>query len=201
MRRAIKPLFPLLFYVNPAVVVTLVGVICGAVGVCLAVAGRLEWAVMLVLVGVVCDQIDGPIARKLDVVSDFGGNLDIFGDFLLYVCFPAAFILNFLSFSLLAFVLAALVVVVGAMRLAYCASEKVKDIVIGIPLSLCVFPICLYALYWGGPAEIIPAVSLTIVSVLFWLSACKTKRNSLLGGLSALMAVATFVGVAIGLYN
>lgn len=92
-------------------------------------------------------------------------------------------------------------VAVGAMRLAYYASEKVKDIVIGIPLSLCVFPVCLYALYWGRTAEIIPAVSLTIVSVLFWLSACKTKRNSLLGGLSALMAVATFVGVSIGLYN
>lgn len=196
-----KRYFPLVNYINCAVLVTLVDIIAGAASLYLVLAAHLEWAVLAVLVGVACDQVDGVIARKLSITSKFGGSLDVFGDFFLYVCFPAAFVVYVLGFSVAAFVLAGVLVAAGVMRLAYYVSEDKKDIVIGMPLSFFVLPVSLVYLYgYNEPNGLLAPVLLVATSALLWFSALSTQLNSILGRLAVANILFTFVVVVASLF-
>ena len=71
--------------------VTLAGLVVGLLGACLIAFGHFGTALWLILLGRICDGLDGAIARQAKP-SDFGGYLDIVCDFALYGAVPLAFV-------------------------------------------------------------------------------------------------------------
>lgn len=59
-------------------------------------SGQTELAAVLVILGVISDGFDGPLARKLHVTSDFGALFDYFSDYLCFLVVP-----SILSFKML----------------------------------------------------------------------------------------------------
>lgn len=59
---------------------TLLNLFFGSIAAVLAVLNRLEWAALFFLLGVVCDFLDGWMARMLGVQSELGVQLDSLAD-------------------------------------------------------------------------------------------------------------------------
>ena len=60
--------------------ITLLNLFCGSVAAVFAVLDRLEWTALFFLAGVICDFLDGLVARRLGVQSDMGLQLDSLAD-------------------------------------------------------------------------------------------------------------------------
>ncbi len=73
--------------------VTLAGLAMGLAGAVAIVAGHFLLALVLILASRLADGLDGAVARARGV-TDFGGYLDIFCDFVFYAAVPLAFILH-----------------------------------------------------------------------------------------------------------
>ena len=77
-----------------------------------------ELALLAGIVAFVFDSLDGVVARKYGLESDFGRQIDSFMDSLIYLVFPSYFILIFLNpLSLLTGIAAVLVIGFGILRL------------------------------------------------------------------------------------
>ncbi|MFO8006776.1 MAG: CDP-alcohol phosphatidyltransferase family protein [Candidatus Brocadiia bacterium] len=68
---------------------TLGNAAAGFAACALVVAGRPELAALMVLVAVLLDSLDGALARSLDAVSEFGGQLDSLADVISFGVAPA----------------------------------------------------------------------------------------------------------------
>jgi len=64
--------------------ITFTTLTCGMASIALAIEGYLNFAAVLILVGHLLDAIDGGIARRLDVSSDFGKQLDSLVDIIIF---------------------------------------------------------------------------------------------------------------------
>ncbi|MBM3613320.1 MAG: CDP-diacylglycerol--serine O-phosphatidyltransferase, partial [Alphaproteobacteria bacterium] len=69
--------------------VTILGLCSGLMALRFAQAGRVDLAVMLILLAGVLDGLDGIIARRLDATSKMGAELDSLADFLNFGVAPA----------------------------------------------------------------------------------------------------------------
>ena len=63
---------------------------CAPVLLALAWNGAMNPFLALFALGLVSDVLDGVIARRFGVESEFGARLDQWGDFALWVCLPLA---------------------------------------------------------------------------------------------------------------
>ena len=61
-------------------IITLLNLLFGSVAAVFAVLNRLEWAAFFFALGVICDFLDGLVARKLGVQSELGIQLDSLAD-------------------------------------------------------------------------------------------------------------------------
>jgi CDP-diacylglycerol---serine O-phosphatidyltransferase len=77
---------------------TLAALVAGLTAMRLALLGRIEHAVMLILLAVVLDGLDGRLARALNSESELGAELDSLADFLNFGVAPA-FVLFLSSFD------------------------------------------------------------------------------------------------------
>lgn len=80
--------------------ITLLNLLCGCFSAVYALFGYFHMAVLLVLVGTLCDALDGKLARKLDAFTKFGAKLDSQADFTNFGIAPAVVIFSFLSNSI-----------------------------------------------------------------------------------------------------
>jgi len=69
--------------------VTIAGLCCGLSAIRLAIEGRFEIAVVLLVVAAIIDGMDGRIARLLNSTSIFGAHLDSLSDFVCFGVSPA----------------------------------------------------------------------------------------------------------------
>ncbi len=72
--------------------VTILGLCSGLMALRFAQAGRVDLAVMLILLAGVLDGLDGLIARRLDATSKMGAELDSLADFLNFGVAPAVIV-------------------------------------------------------------------------------------------------------------
>jgi CDP-diacylglycerol--serine O-phosphatidyltransferase len=72
--------------------VTMLNLFCGFLSILMAVHGRIEAAVWLILMGLVCDSLDGNIARIFKNPTKFGKELDSLADMVSFVAAPAVLI-------------------------------------------------------------------------------------------------------------
>lgn len=74
---------------NIANLVTYLNVAAGIMAIFFIVKGDFFTAIVLAWIGGACDIIDGKLARKYDLSTEFGIQLDSFADFLSFVVMPA----------------------------------------------------------------------------------------------------------------
>jgi CDP-diacylglycerol---serine O-phosphatidyltransferase len=116
-RRLFKPV-P--FRVIAPNVITLIALCLGLTAIRLAFEGRLEPAVLAILVAAALDGIDGRVARLLKGTSRFGAELDSLADFVNFGVTPALVLYSFVLLHLkaLGWIVALVFAIAAALRLA-----------------------------------------------------------------------------------
>lgn len=96
------------------------------------------WAAAALIVGAALfDSLDGRIARRLNVASEFGKQLDSLADLVSFGVAPAiiAYMLNFISAGWSGYILVALFPVCGALRLARFNTVSFQGHYQGLPIT------------------------------------------------------------------
>lgn len=110
---------PYLQYLKIPNLMTLSAIVVGFLTLVLFIQGEHAWAFSIYSLTILIDRLDGIVARKLNLVSDFGRELDSFADFFNFCIVPPiiAFLMGFNSW----FALIALLIYVlsGVMRLTH----------------------------------------------------------------------------------
>jgi CDP-diacylglycerol---serine O-phosphatidyltransferase len=116
-RRLFKPV-P--FRVIAPNLITLIALCLGLTAIRLAFEGRLEPAVLAILVAAALDGIDGRVARFLKGTSRFGAELDSLADFVNFGVTPALVLYSFVLFHMraLGWIVALVFAIAAALRLA-----------------------------------------------------------------------------------
>lgn len=79
--------------------ITLMNLLFGSIAAIFAVLGRLEWAALFFLLGVLCDFFDGFLARILGVQSELGIQLDSLADLITSGLVPGLVMCQLLGMS------------------------------------------------------------------------------------------------------
>jgi CDP-diacylglycerol--serine O-phosphatidyltransferase len=116
-RRLFKPV-P--FRVIAPNIITLIALCLGLTAIRLAYEGRLEPAVIAIIIAAVLDGVDGRVARLLKGTSRFGAELDSLSDFVNFGVAPALVLYSFVLMHLkaLGWIAALVFAIAAALRLA-----------------------------------------------------------------------------------
>jgi CDP-diacylglycerol--serine O-phosphatidyltransferase len=116
-RRLFKPV-P--FRVIAPNLITLIALCLGLTAIRLAYEGRLEPAVLAIVIAAALDGVDGRVARFLKGTSRFGAELDSLADFVNFGVTPALVLYSFVLFNLraLGWIVALVFAIAAALRLA-----------------------------------------------------------------------------------
>lgn len=79
-------------YFNLANIITYINLICGIIAIDFIIHGDYNSAIILAWISGMLDILDGKIAKKFNISSDFGVQLDSFVDFISFVIMPSMFI-------------------------------------------------------------------------------------------------------------
>jgi CDP-diacylglycerol--serine O-phosphatidyltransferase len=111
-----KPI-PTLKFIVPQIL-TALRLIVSSMAVFAVILQHFELAAKLIIIGIVVDSFDGPLAKKLKVTSEFGSMFDYYGDYVGNVIAPAIFVLFIFKedFGHLAIIVAILPILTGAIR-------------------------------------------------------------------------------------
>lgn len=159
------------FVPDAANAVTLLGLGLGMVGLAAAMAGALKLAAAFGIWAMVCDSLDGPIARRSRSRSDrqraYGVQLDSLADIVCSTVLPAAVLMALYREAPLAVAVGALLVLSGAVRLAYFnLFGRVDGATVGLPVAYTPAIIAVPLLLPHGVAAPVVLVLLAVVAVL-----------------------------------
>ncbi|MFU8766891.1 MAG: CDP-diacylglycerol--serine O-phosphatidyltransferase [Candidatus Methanoperedens sp.] len=167
--------------VKPADIVTLVNALLGLASVILVIGGRINDALVLILIAVVADAADGAVARKMGFGA-LGENLDSLADTISFGVAPAV-----VAYAVLdnwnggvSGVLAGLYMVCGILRLARFNVAGRKNVFTGLPITAGGFIVALFVLVRDYVPYFEPAfaVLLVILSVLMVSTIAYPKHKS-----------------------
>lgn len=119
-------------------VLTVINLFAGIVAVLLSFAQYWALALAMVYGAALFDSLDGRIARRLNVASEFGRQLDSLADLVSFGVAPAtiAFLLIFIHSGWSGYIVAAVFPVCGALRLARFNISLVKGYYVGLPITV-----------------------------------------------------------------
>jgi CDP-diacylglycerol--serine O-phosphatidyltransferase len=119
--------------------ITLLNIIFGTLSLISTMRGDFNTAAIFILLAVLMDGLDGKVARRLDIMSLLGKELDSLCDLVSFGVAPAlliyAQVLDPYIFSL-GVLAAVLYIVCGAFRLARFNVLNISDYFIGIPITM-----------------------------------------------------------------
>ncbi len=119
--------------------ITLMNIIFGSFSLICTVHGDFTNAAIFIILAVVMDGLDGKVARKLDIMSLFGKELDSLCDLVSFGVAPAILIymqvLDPFVYSM-GIIVAVFYIVCGAFRLARFNVLNISDFFVGIPITL-----------------------------------------------------------------
>ena len=142
--------------------------------------GNITIGAFLLLIAMVFDFFDGFTARKLNVTSDIGKELDSLADAISFVTAPSLIIyMNYLSPSNWGIIVSALIVIFGIYRLARFNIHGTTKYFVGIPTPL--FALVTVILILGNIA-LSPILASIIFLVLGYLMISKIKIPTFKGG-------------------
>jgi len=119
--------------------VTLCNIIFGSLSLVFTLNQNFSMAAIFILLAVLMDSLDGRIARRLDIISPLGKELDSLCDLVSFGVAPALLlysqVLDPYAYSL-GLIVALLYIVCGAYRLARFNVLCISDYFVGIPITL-----------------------------------------------------------------
>ncbi|AOT72343.1 CDP-diacylglycerol--serine O-phosphatidyltransferase [Geosporobacter ferrireducens] len=132
----------------------------------------------LIITAGVLDRLDGQLARKLNVESEFGKELDSLCDLISFGVAPAILMwhLNLMETGALGIGATVLFAVCGASRLARYNISEFEGVYMGIPITLCGGIVALMSLY---STRFTTSMPFMLVSMLFLSYAMVSKRIKL----------------------
>jgi CDP-diacylglycerol--serine O-phosphatidyltransferase len=145
-------------------------IIFGSFSLIFTVHGQYTTAAVFIILAVVMDGLDGRVARRLDIMSLFGKELDSLCDLVSFGVAPAMLIymqvLNPFVYSL-GIIVAVFYIVCGAFRLARFNVLNISDYFVGIPITLAGALVAIVSLVatWL-PADLIFAVLLLLAVLM-----------------------------------
>lgn len=148
---------------------TLANLLFGFLSLALTMENKFQLAAGLILLSALMDSMDGKVARKLSVSSDFGYELDSLSDLVSFGVAPAiltyrAFLQDQLGYWGLA--LAAIFTLCGAIRLARFNVLHISDYFVGVPITFAGGFMALILLFQGTLPWSVYAICLAILAFL-----------------------------------
>jgi CDP-diacylglycerol---serine O-phosphatidyltransferase len=150
--------------------ITLLNIIFGTLSPIYTMHGYYSTAAVFIILAVVMDGLDGRVARRLDIISLLGKELDSLCDLVSFGVAPAlliyAQVLNHFVFSL-GVVVAVLYIVCGAYRLARFNVLNISDYFVGVPITMAGAIVAVVSLLAGWlPSSLIFAVLLLLALMM-----------------------------------
>jgi CDP-diacylglycerol--serine O-phosphatidyltransferase len=123
---------------NTANIATLFNLSLGAFAIIAISTGQPRLALLLIFVAAFTDRLDGMIARRFKIESDFGKQLDSLSDLISFGVAPALLIYNglYLEYGLPVIFAVILYIICGAVRLARFNVSHNPGYFIGIPITV-----------------------------------------------------------------
>jgi CDP-diacylglycerol--serine O-phosphatidyltransferase len=118
--------------------ITVSNLLLGLVSIIFASDGKFKEAAVMILFSVILDGMDGKVARKLDVSSLFGKELDSLSDLVSFGVAPALLMYEQIlqkDFGLWGLIAVLLFVTCGALRLARFNVLNISEYFVGIPIT------------------------------------------------------------------
>ncbi|MDR3560004.1 MAG: CDP-diacylglycerol--serine O-phosphatidyltransferase [Negativicutes bacterium] len=117
---------------------TVINLFGGIVAILLTFVQQWALAVALIFGAALFDSLDGRIARRLNVTTEFGKQLDSLADLVSFGVAPAtlAYLLVFSHTGWSGYLLTAVFPVCGALRLARFNISSVKGYYVGLPITV-----------------------------------------------------------------
>jgi CDP-diacylglycerol--serine O-phosphatidyltransferase len=157
-------------------VLTLCNIAMGLSSIITASLGNFTMAGLLIIIGAVFDRLDGHVARKYELTSEMGKQLDSLSDLITFGIAPAVslFLLSFTEYFVLGFILTVIFVTCGAYRLARYNILEFSGVYIGLPITIAGFLLALLALLQTQTA-VHPYWTAIIMLFLSYLMVCKKE--------------------------
>ncbi len=129
--------------------ITIANFVCGLLAIHAVFVHDMYGAVMFIITGMVFDLFDGMVARKLDSVSEIGGELDSFADLVTFGVAPSilAYSASLKDLQSIGMICALAYSICGMLRLARFNTQQSKlPTFIGMPIpfaAICLLILCL----------------------------------------------------------
>ncbi len=119
-------------------ILTVINLFAGLVAIMLSLVDQWALAVAAVFGAALFDSIDGRVARRLNVTSEFGKQLDSLAELVSFGVAPAliAYQLNFAAIGWSGYILATFFPICGALRLARFNVSAVRGHFVGLPITV-----------------------------------------------------------------
>ncbi|GAB2465691.1 CDP-diacylglycerol--serine O-phosphatidyltransferase [Conyzicola lurida] len=184
--------------IGPAGAVSLLSLAVAWAAIGLAVVGSLRASVLCALLAFLLDMVDGYIARRCKVSSEFGRQLDSMIDVINYSVYAAVLSSFYLAPGILGWALGFVIVATGILRLlrfnieGFTDDEPIKYYrgIVVVHLSLAAITLLLLK-QWLGDVALLSVVVLVVLSVLqlSLIRIRKTGRQALWASLVVPLAV------------
>lgn len=144
--------------------------LCGFLSIIMAANEKFIYASIFIILSMLADRYDGIVARKLNIVSEIGKQLDSLCDVISFGVAPAFLIFskthitsNSLLISIITAILCSAYVCCGAYRLARFNVTKMQNgYYQGVPITTCGCVLAVLALF-----SAIPNLALIILTIIF----------------------------------
>ncbi|WP_026591073.1 CDP-diacylglycerol--serine O-phosphatidyltransferase [Bacillus sp. UNC437CL72CviS29] len=143
---------------------TIGNLLCGVFSITLNMSGLLEAASIFIFFSAVLDLLDGRIARKLKVNSEFGVELDSLADIVSFGVAPALLFHSIAAPSILTSLAFILFPTMGALRLAKFSVKPTIGYFKGLPIPVAGLPLAGMGLFLYSNAWITLILALLMVS-------------------------------------
>ena len=155
-------------------ILTFCNITMGLLAIIVAASEQYALAGTLIIIGAFFDRFDGKLARKFEVTSELGKQLDSLADVITFGMAPAitTFMLSFTELRLLGLVLASTFVICGAYRLARFNILNYDNVFVGLPITVAGFLLALFAVY-QAKFDIHPYLSAIGMVLLSYFMVCK----------------------------
>lgn len=127
----------------------------------------IQGGIMVLLAGVM-DYLDGKVARKLNVSSDFGKELDSLSDLVSFGVAPAilAYTIQLSDWGYWGLVISFVFVICGALRLARFNVTKFSGGFMGVPITVAGTIVALLIIYSGKLPIVVLPTAMLLLSLL-----------------------------------
>ena len=162
---------------NAANIITLINLSLGCVSIFFTVKGETGLALIIIFVAALADRFDGMVARRLNIESEIGKQLDSLCDLVSFGIAPAILIYttSLATFGYTGMIFSIIFIICGAYRLARFNITENHGFFQGLPITAAGCILSFFALFAGIIYEAVFMVLVVILS-LAMISTTKIKK-------------------------